>query len=100
MTKAADPMLWVHGLWGSGPVWLDRIPRRMRNPCTTTSGGDPDRVGVLLAGLLLAWLVLAERVVAEDGHCARLRARAREDDRGGRRTAHRRFHRAHAVIGH
>src|SRR5260221_12804833 len=53
MTKAADPMLWVRGLGGSKPVWLDRIPRRTRTQCTTTSGSDTGRVGVLLAGARL-----------------------------------------------
>ena len=56
--------------------------------------GDPGRVGVVVAGLLLDGLAL------EDEPCARLRARAREDDRGSRRTAYRRLHRAHAGIGH
>src|SRR5258708_20524968 len=69
MTKAADPMLWVRGLWGSWPVWLDRIPRRMRTQCTTTCGSDTGRVGVLLAdGLLPGRLRLASLMggVAEE----------------------------------
>src|SRR6266700_6932948 len=95
MTKAADPELWVRGLRGSWPVWLDRIPRRMRTHCTTTSSGDTGRVGVLLAGALLPGGVrLASRmggVPEEDGACARLRARASEDGLGSPRAAGRRI---------
>src|SRR5215472_2463782 len=102
MTKAADPMLWVRGLWGSWPVWLDRIPRRMRTQCTTTCGSDTGRVRVLLAGglrpgrLLLASLVGG---VAEDhGSRAGPRIRVRED-RFGNRRGDRRIRATHARKG-
>src|SRR5579859_719669 len=113
MIKAADPMFWVRGLWGSWPVWLDRIPRRMRTHSTTASGGDTGRVGVLLAGVLLAGGVLAgllpgenrlaDRVggvCEEDGTWTRRQARARVENRGSRRTADRRLHRARVEAGH
>src|SRR5215813_5979518 len=94
MTKAADPMLWVRGLWGSWPVWLDRIPGRMRTQCTTTNGGDTGRTGVLLLAdaLLRGGIRLASRMggVAE-AHGARLRSQARDDGRSSRPGGDRRL---------
>src|SRR5215472_12277662 len=88
MTEAADPMYWVRGLWGSWPVWLDRIPGRMRTQCTAAlQGGDAGRVGVIhfADGLLPSNLRRASHLDAnaeERGPCAPLRSHKRL---GGRR---------------
>src|SRR6266516_4921124 len=104
MIKAADPMFWVRGLRGSWPVWLDRIPRRMRTHCTTASSGDTGRRGVLLAGAQLPGGVrLASRaggVAEEHGARARLRTHMGEDSLAGRWPGDRRLHGTHARNGH
>src|SRR5579871_5786953 len=53
MTKAADPIFGSAASWGSWPVLLDRIPRRMRTQCTATSRSDTGLVGELLVARVL-----------------------------------------------
>src|SRR5262245_44073326 len=82
MTRAAGPIVWIPVIWSAWPVWLDRIPCRMRTQCTSTCGSATGLVGVLLAGALLpgrADLASRAGVVAEEhGTRARLRTQASE----------------------